>query len=116
MPILERPLSYQILIPDRMMASIFMMDCHFVTFFNHPPYLTLNELSFDLPAEENGIDISDDKTWELWAKNERKHQRPPPLDKFVLELLSDVWSGTEDPRFKNLNIFALFVVIFGEFL
>lgn len=93
-----------------------MIDCHFIMFFNNPPCLTPAELSFDLPAEENGIDIPGDKAWELWAKNERQHRRPPPLNEFVKELLSDGWSGTEDPRFKNLNTFALFVVIFGEFL
>lgn len=95
------------------MASISMLDCHFIMFFNQPPNLTPTELKFDFPAEENGIDISDDLAWEAWAKNERKYQRAPTLSEFLQELMSDTWMGPEDPRFENLNIFVLFIVASG---
>ncbi|KAJ5306928.1 hypothetical protein N7508_005943 [Penicillium antarcticum] len=95
----------------RMMSSIAMMDCHYIMFFNDPPILSAPELGFDLPAEEKGMDIPDAITWELWARNERKHQRPPPLNLFIQELLLDNWTGSEDQRYKNLNFFALYVVI-----
>lgn len=45
-----------------MMASIFMIDCHFVMFCSNSPCLTPAELSFDLPAEENGIQLWIGKT------------------------------------------------------
>lgn len=93
------------------MASIAMIDTHFIIFFNSPPLLSPFELGFDLPAEDAGVDISDTSTWEEWITNERKYQRPPPLNRFIQELLSDNWAGKEDTRFQNLNIFALFIVI-----
>lgn len=93
-----------------------MVDCHFIMFFNQPPALTPNELNFDLPAEEYGIDISDGLRWEEWANTERKYQRPPMVSQFLQELLSDDWAGPEDPRFENLNIFALFIIISGTIL
>jgi hypothetical protein len=96
------------------MSSIAMMDCHYIMFFNDPPILTAPELRFDLPAEEKGIEIPDATTWELWATKERNYQRPPPLNLFIQELLSDSWTGPEDPRYKNLSFFALYVVITGE--
>ncbi|KAJ5116126.1 hypothetical protein N7456_000474 [Penicillium angulare] len=91
-----------------------MLDCHNIMFFNCPPQFTPSEFCFDLPAEEKGIDIRDSATWEVWAENERKHDRPPPLNEFIQELLSDTWKGTEDPRMNNLNIFATFIVVSGE--
>jgi hypothetical protein len=97
-----------------MMASIAMMDCHFIMFFNNPPNLTTTELQFDLPAEEEGIDILDSFTWQFWAENERKNHRPPPLNQFIKQLLTDKWCGPDDARFKNLSIFSLYVVISGE--
>jgi hypothetical protein len=96
------------------MSSIAILDCHNIMFFNDPPMLTSHELRFDLPAEEQGIDILDATKWELWASDERKHQRPPQLNLFVQELLSDTWGGPEDPRYRKLGFFALFVVISGE--
>lgn len=93
------------------MASIAMIDTHFIIFFNTPPLLSPFELGFDLPAEDCGVDISDSLTWEDWVDNERKYQRPPPLNQFIQELLSDNWAGIEDTRFQNLNIFALFIII-----
>lgn len=95
------------------MASISMIDCHFIMFQNVPPNFTLQELEFDLPAEEQGIDITDEVTWSQWAMNERKFQRPPPLNRFVNELLSDSWTGPEDARFENIGLFALWLVISG---
>ncbi|CAI7598944.1 unnamed protein product [Penicillium pancosmium] len=95
----------------RMMASIAMIDTHFIIFFNSPPLLSPFELGFDLPAEDAGVGISDTSTWEEWVANERKYQRPPPLNRFIQELLSDNWAGKEDARFQNLSIFALFIVI-----
>ena len=80
-------------------------------FFNAPPVLSPFELDFDLPAEEAGVDISDSLAWEEWASNERKHQRPPPLNQLMQELLADNWTGIDDPRFQNLNIFTLFIII-----
>ncbi|KAJ5569456.1 uncharacterized protein N7459_008886, partial [Penicillium hispanicum] len=94
-----------------MMASISMIDCHFIMFFNNPPHFTQAELDFDLPAEDRGIDISDEVAWQEWALNERKYQRPPSLSQLLKELLSDHWTGSEEPRFENLNIFTLFIVI-----
>lgn len=99
------------LICFRMMASIAMIDTHFIIFFNAPPVLSPFELDFDLPAEEAGVDISDSLAWEEWASNERKHQRPPPLNQLMQELLADNWTGIDDPRFQNLNIFTLFIII-----
>ncbi|KAJ5180652.1 hypothetical protein N7492_003862 [Penicillium capsulatum] len=99
----------------RIMASISMIDTHFIMFFNQPPALIPQELNYDLPAEEDGIDISDNVTWEAWARNERKYQRPPIVSQFLQELMSDDWSGPEDPRFDNLNVFALFIIISGRF-
>lgn len=96
------------------MASIAMMDCHFIMFFNNPPNFTPTELQFDLPAEEEGIDILDSPTWKLWAENERKYHRPPPLNQFIQQLLTDNWCGHENERFENLSIFSLYVVISGE--
>lgn len=93
------------------MASIAMIDTHFIIFFNALPVLAPFELDFDLPAEEAGVDILDNSTWEDWARNERRYQRPPPLNQFIHELLSDDWTGIDDARFQNLNIFALFIVI-----
>ncbi|KAJ5999820.1 hypothetical protein N7481_000229 [Penicillium waksmanii] len=95
----------------RMMASIAMIDTHFIMFFNSPPLLSPFELGFDLPAEDAGVDISDTSTWEEWVTNQRKYQRPPPLNQFIQELLSDNWAGKEDTSFQNLNVFALFIVI-----
>lgn len=95
----------------RMMASIAMIDTHFIIFFNSPPLLSPFELGFDLPAEDAGVDISDTSTWEEWVMNERKYQRPPPLNRFIEELLSENWAGIDDRRLQNLNIFALFIVI-----
>lgn len=100
----------------RMMASIAMMDCHFTIFFNNPPYFTITELQFDLPAEEEGTDILDPSAWKLWAEKQTKHQRPPPLNQFIQKLLSDKWEGPDDSQFENLNVFALYVVISGECL
>ncbi|KAJ5651875.1 hypothetical protein N7507_009301 [Penicillium longicatenatum] len=88
-----------------------MLDCHNIMFFNTPPQFTASEFGFDLPAEERGIDIRDSATWETWALSERKYQRPPPLKTFVQELLSDDWPGLDDPRYSNLNVFALFIVV-----
>lgn len=45
-----------------------MIDCHFTIFFNNPPYFTITELQFDLPAEEEGTDIMDSLEWKLWAE------------------------------------------------
>ncbi|OQE26673.1 hypothetical protein PENSTE_c005G04517 [Penicillium steckii] len=95
----------------RMMASIAMIDTHFIIFSNAPPVLSPFELGFDLPAEDAGVDICDPLTWEDWASHERKCQRPPPLNQFMWELLSDNWTGIDDPRFQNLNIFTLFIII-----
>lgn len=95
----------------RMMASIAMIDTHFIIFFNALPILSPSELGFDLPAEEAGVDITDRSAWEDWAASERKYQRPPPLNKFIRDLLSDSWTGINDPRYQNLNIFALFIII-----
>lgn len=100
----------------RIMASIAMMDCHFTIFFNNPPYFTITELQFDLPAEEEGTDILDSSEWKLWAEKQTKHQRPPLLNQFIQTLLLDKWEGLDDPQFKNLNVFALYVVISGECL
>lgn len=94
-----------------MMASIAMIDTHFIIFSNAPPVLSPFELGFDLPAEDAGVDICDPLTWEDWASHERKCQRPPPLNQFMWELLSDNWTGIDDPRFQNLNIFTLFIII-----
>lgn len=88
-----------------------MIDTHFIIFFNALPTLSPFELGFDLPAEEAGVDITDRSAWENWAANERKYQRPPPLNNFIQDLLSDTWTGIDDPRYQNLNIFALFIVI-----
>ncbi|KAJ6016210.1 hypothetical protein N7540_010801 [Penicillium herquei] len=68
-----------------------------------PPQFTPSEFGFDLPAEEKGIDFRDNMEWEAWAQNERKFPRPPPLNEFIQELLSDDWKGIDDPRFKHLN-------------
>ncbi|KAJ5909535.1 hypothetical protein N7504_004178 [Penicillium tannophilum] len=95
----------------RLMASITMLDCHNIMFFNTPPQFTASEFGFDLPAEERGIDIRDSATWEIWAQNEREHQRPSPLNIFVQELLSDDWPGLNSPRYSDLNVFALFIVV-----
>ncbi|KAJ5621569.1 hypothetical protein N7528_006352 [Penicillium herquei] len=76
-----------------------------------PPHFTPSEFCFDLPAEERGIDIRDHMEWEAWAQNERNYPRPPPLNEFIQELLSDDWKGIDDPRLKHLNIFALFIVV-----
>lgn len=99
---------------DRLMASIFSMDCHFVMFCNNPPYLTLAEMSFDLPTEETGFDLLDDTAWELWAMNERRYPRPAPLNQFMQELLCDQWAGADDTWFYNINVFVMFIVISGE--
>ncbi|KAJ5549382.1 hypothetical protein N7513_006616 [Penicillium frequentans] len=99
----------------RLMASITMLDCHNIMFFNTPPQFTASEFGFDLPAEERGIDIRDSATWEIWAQNEREHQRPSPLNIFVQELLSEDWPGLDDPRYSNLNVFALFIVVSGKY-
>lgn len=96
------------------MASISMIDCHFIMFQNIPPNFTLKEFEFDLPVEEYGIDIPDETTWNQWATNERRFERPPCLSQFVQELLSDNWTGPEDPRFENIGVFALWIVISGE--
>ncbi|KAJ5288778.1 hypothetical protein N7478_001808 [Penicillium angulare] len=88
-----------------------MLDCHNIMFFNSPPQFTPSEFCFDLPSEERGIDIRDPTTWAVWAENERKHDRPPPLNEFIQELLSDTWKGEGDSRMNNLNIFATFTVI-----
>lgn len=90
------------------------MDCHFVMFFNNPPYLTLAEMSFDLPTEETGFDLLDDTAWELWAMNERRYPRPAPLNQFMQELLCDQWAGADDTWFYNINVFVMFIVISGE--
>lgn len=97
------------------MASITMLDCHNIMFFNTPPQFTASEFGFDLPAEERGIDIRDSATWEIWAQNEREHQRPSPLNIFVQELLSDDWPGLNSPRYSDLNVFALFIVVSGKY-
>jgi hypothetical protein len=96
------------------MSSIAMMDCHFIIFFNNPPNLTTTELQFDLPAEEEGIDILDSSSWQSWANNQRKYRRPPPLNQFVQQLLTNIWCGVDDPLFENLSMFSLYVVISGE--
>ncbi|KAJ5623419.1 hypothetical protein N7490_012024 [Penicillium lividum] len=88
-----------------------MLDCHNIMFLNTPPQFTATEFGFDLPAEEIGIDLGDSATWEIWAQNEREYQRPSPLNRFIQELLSDDWPGLEDPKYSNLNIFALFIVV-----
>ena len=102
------------LIRDRIMASISMIDCHFIMFQNVPPNFTVKEFNFDLPAEEQGIDIPDEITWTQWAMNERKYRRPPCLSQLINELLSDTWTGPEDPRFENIGVFALWIVISGK--
>ncbi|KAJ5222952.1 uncharacterized protein N7469_009192 [Penicillium citrinum] len=111
----SNPLDHELFLRNelsiRMMASIAMIDTHFIIFFNAPPVLSPFELDFDLPAEEAGVDISDSLAWEEWASNERKHQRPPPLNQLMQELLADNWTGIDDPRFQNLNIFTLFIII-----
>ncbi|KAF3396487.1 hypothetical protein F1880_006679 [Penicillium rolfsii] len=76
-------------------------------FFNNPPLFSATEFTFDLPAEDKGIDISDLDTWHEWVQNEKKFQRPPPLNEFLHLLLSDSWVGVTDPRFEHLSIFAL---------
>lgn len=96
------------------MASIAMMDCHFIMFFNNPPNLTVTELKFDLPAEEEGVDIPDSPTWKLWMENEIKCPRPPPLNEFIQKLLSNEWQGPDGFEWNNLSIFSLYVVILGE--
>lgn len=96
------------------MASISMIDTHNIIFFNNPPYFTMTEFEFDLPAEEKGVDISDPSDWELWAKNERRFQRPPPTGQLLMELLAENWKGPQDPRFQNLNVFSLFIIISGK--
>ncbi|KAJ5769431.1 hypothetical protein N7520_003990 [Penicillium odoratum] len=98
----------------RLMASITMLDCHNIMFLNTPPQFTVTEFGFDLPAEEKGIDLGDSATWEIWAQNEREYQRPSPLNRFIQELLSDDWPGLEDPKYSNLNVFTLFVVVSGK--
>lgn len=97
------------------MASIAMLDSHNIMFFNCPPQFTPSEFCFDLPAEENGIDIRNDDEWETWAQNEMNFQRPPPVNEFIKALLSDDWKGQNDPRFKHLNVFALFIIVSGMF-
>lgn len=112
--ILTLSLVYSATDPCRMMSSIAMMDCHFIMFFNNPPNFTATELAFDLPAEEEGVDIPDGPTWKIWKQNEAKRQRPPPLNQFVQKLLSNDWHGYDDGNFGNLSIFSLYVVISGE--
>lgn len=92
-----------------------MIDTHNIIFFNNPPYFIVREFEFDLPAEEKGIDISDATTWELWAQSEREYLRPPPTGRFLKELLNQEWGGPEDPMFENLSVFALFIIISGQF-
>ncbi|KAJ5908069.1 hypothetical protein N7495_000751 [Penicillium taxi] len=87
------------------------MDGHFTNFFNNPPHLMATELKFDLPVDEKAIDIWDATKWKLWANKEMKHQRPPPLNQFIQDLLSDNWPGFDDPCYENLSIFALFLAI-----
>lgn len=91
-----------------------MIDCHFIMFQNVPPNFTVKEFNFDLPAEEQGIDILDEIEWSQWAINERKYRRPPCLSQLLNELLSDTWTGPEDPRFENIGVFALWIVISGK--
>lgn len=95
------------------MASICMIDSHFIMFFNDPPLFSATEFTFDLPAEDKGIEVSDLDTWHEWVQNEKDFQRPPPLNEFLQLLLSDNWIGLADPRFEHLSIFALFIVISG---
>ncbi|KAJ5730578.1 uncharacterized protein N7483_005086 [Penicillium malachiteum] len=102
---------YPALVSIARATSITMLDCHNIMFFNSPPQFTPSEFDFDLPAEEKGIDIRDNMEWEAWAQNERKFPRPPPLNEFIQELLSDDWKGIDDPRFKHLNVFALFIAV-----
>lgn len=91
-----------------------MIDSHFIMFFNDPPLFCAIEFTFDLPAEDKGIDIIDLDTWHEWVQNEQRFRRPPPLAEFLQLLLDDNWDGLEDPRFEHLSVFALFIVISGN--
>jgi hypothetical protein len=92
-----------------------MIDYHFIMFFNYPPLFSATEFTFDLPAEDKGIDITDPDTWHEWVHNEKKFQRPPLLNEFLQPLLSETWVGLADPCFEHLSIFALFIVISGNY-
>ncbi|KAK1141007.1 hypothetical protein N8T08_009664 [Aspergillus melleus] len=98
----------------RLMASIFLMDCHLVMLFNNPPHLTLMEMQFDLPAEEHGFHIPDQAAWELWATSDREYTQPPPLNRFVQELLQNDWPGVGQDQYQKLNVFDMFIIISGQ--
>lgn len=96
------------------MSLVFIMDCRFVIFYNNPPYLNPLELHFDLPADDEGIDIVENEAWELWALNRRAHGRPPPLDELIQALLRDKWDSSHDLHFDNLSIFNMLLLILGK--
>ena len=97
------------------MASIYMIDSHFIMFLNDLLLFSATEFTFNLPAKDKGIDwITNLDAWHEWVQDERRFRRPPPLAEFLQLLLDDNWVGLEDPRFKHLSTFALFIVIPGN--
>lgn len=99
----------------RLVHWVFINDAWFTLFSNHPPAMTILEMSSNLPCADRPWNADSSAKFYSLRSQEEFNSSLPCLKSLISGLLADGWTGSSTvDLFKQLDVKHFLVIIFGR--
>lgn len=98
----------------RLVTWTFLIDSLLTVYCNHPPLMSLAEMSSSLPCNDNVWDAGSLSSFEELMGHENLSSRTPSLKTLVANLLSKDWTSAMTVTYDALTAQNLYIIIMGE--
>lgn len=98
----------------RLVTWTFLIDSLLTVYCNHPPLMSLAEMSSSLPCSDDIWDASSLSGFEELIGHEKLPSRIPCLKTLVANLLSKNWTSAMKVAYDELSTQHLYIIIMGE--